>query len=59
MNEAIARHCRELDRCNQRGGRMLSVFDLLDAKTLDLDLAAYPTMCWYLTRAIIKRLSQK
>ncbi len=35
------RHCRELDRCNQRGGRMLSVLDLLDAHTLDLDLAAY------------------
>jgi hypothetical protein len=30
-----------LDRCNQRGGRMLSVFDLLAAKTLDLELAAY------------------
>lgn len=41
MNEAIARHCEELNRCNQRGGRMLSVFDLLAAKTLDLDLAAY------------------
>ncbi len=41
MNDAIARHCEELDRCNQRGGRMLSVFDLLAAKTLDLDLAAY------------------
>ncbi len=41
MNDAIARHCEELNRCNQRGGRMLSVFDLLAAKTLDLDLAAY------------------
>jgi len=41
MNDAIARHCNELNRCNQRGGRMLSVFDLLAAKTLDLDLAAY------------------
>ena len=41
MNDAIAKHCDELDRCNQRGGRMLSVFDLLAAKTLDLDLAAY------------------
>jgi len=37
----VARHCRELDRCNQRGGRMLSLPDLLDAGTLDLDLAAY------------------
>jgi len=35
------RHCKELNRCNQRGGRMLSVFDLLDAGILDLDLAAY------------------
>jgi hypothetical protein len=41
MNDAIIKHCQELDRCNQRGGRMLSVFDLLAAKTLDLDLAAY------------------
>lgn len=41
MDDAIIKHCEELDRCNQRGGRMLSVFDLLDAKTLDLDLAAY------------------
>ncbi|MFC1634435.1 hypothetical protein ACFL5Z_06295 [Planctomycetota bacterium] len=41
MDDAIIRHCEELDRCNQRGGRMLSVFDLLDAGTLDLDLAAY------------------
>ncbi|MDT8301789.1 MAG: hypothetical protein RQ760_09925 [Sedimentisphaerales bacterium] len=41
MNDAITRHCEELNRCNQRGGRMLSVFDLLAAKTLDLDLAAY------------------
>ena len=41
MNKAIARHCEQLDRCNQRGGRMLSIFDLLAAKTLDLDLAAY------------------
>ena len=41
MNDVILRHCEELNRCNQRGGRMLSVFDLLAAKTLDLDLAAY------------------
>ena len=37
---AVARHSAELDRCNQRGGRMLSVFDLLDAGTLGLDLAS-------------------
>jgi hypothetical protein len=41
MNDEISKHCDELNRCNQRGGRMLSVFDLLAAKTLDLDLAAY------------------
>jgi hypothetical protein len=41
MNDSIQKHCRELDRCNQRGRRMLSIFDLLDAQTLDLDLAAY------------------
>ena len=41
MTDPIQRHCRELDRCNQRGGRMLSVFDLLAAETLDLDLGAY------------------
>lgn len=41
MDHAIIKHCEELNRCNQRGGRMLSVFDLLDAGTLDLDLAAY------------------
>jgi hypothetical protein len=41
MHDAIAKHCNELNRCNQRGGRMLSVFDLLAAETLDLDMAAY------------------
>jgi type IV secretory pathway ATPase VirB11/archaellum biosynthesis ATPase len=32
---------REIKALNQRGGRMLSVVDLLDAGTLDLRLAAY------------------
>jgi hypothetical protein len=41
MHDAIAKHCNQLNRCNQRDGRMMSVFDLLAAKTLDLDLAAY------------------
>jgi len=36
-----AAHCREIGRCNQRGGRMLSIVDLLDAGTLDLPLAGY------------------
>ncbi|MCY2924548.1 MAG: hypothetical protein NT031_03775 [Planctomycetota bacterium] len=39
--EDILKHCRELDRCNQRGGRMLSVVDLLQAGTISEDLAAY------------------
>ena len=36
----IGEHCRELDRCNQRGGRMLSVADLIEAETASLPLAA-------------------
>ncbi|MBN2452288.1 MAG: hypothetical protein JXR77_18020 [Lentisphaeria bacterium] len=34
-------HCAEIDRCNQRGGRMLSMVDLLDAGTFTAELAAY------------------
>jgi len=41
MNEKVRRHCAEIDRCNQRGGRMLSIVDLLDAGTISIDLAAY------------------
>lgn len=41
MNPDIARHCAELERCNQRGGRMLSLLDLLDAGTVTLELASY------------------
>lgn len=37
----VADHCAELNRCNQRGGRVLSMLDLLEAETLPLDLAAY------------------
>jgi len=40
MDVAVARHCHELNRCNQRGGRMLSILDLIDAQTVDLELAA-------------------
>ena len=32
---------REVEKCNQRGERMLSVVDLVEAGTLDRDLAAY------------------
>lgn len=41
MDGHLQRHIAELNRCNQRGGRMLSVFDLLEAGSLDLDLAAF------------------
>lgn len=41
MSDEVRGHCHQIDRCNQRGGRMLSIVDLLDAQTLDADLAAY------------------
>jgi hypothetical protein len=41
MNTNVAAHCIEIDRCNQRGGRMLSVVDLIDAGTMSTELAAY------------------
>lgn len=41
MGDDIRKHCREIDRCNQRGGRMLSVKDLLAAGTITEELAAY------------------
>ena len=46
MNQAdmqlhIDVHVREIDRCNQRGGRMLSLVDLIQAGSVDLPLAAY------------------
>ena len=37
----VQEHCCEIERCNQRGGRMLSVVDLIDAGTMDLEMAAY------------------
>jgi hypothetical protein len=39
--DPVDRHCAEIERCNQRGGRMLSIADLLDAGTVTPDLAAY------------------
>lgn len=39
--DGIRRHCLEIDRCNQRGGRMLSAVDLLEAGTLTRELAAF------------------
>ncbi|MGC9469827.1 MAG: hypothetical protein ACP5HS_14625 [Anaerolineae bacterium] len=42
MNESdIVAHIRALRDCNQRGGRMLSLVDLVEAGTADLPLAAY------------------
>ena len=38
---SVAAHCREIDRCNQRGGRMLSIVDLVDVGTFSVELAAY------------------
>lgn len=40
-DETIQRHCREIERCNQRGGRMLSIVDLVEAGTMSGELAAY------------------
>jgi hypothetical protein len=41
MNDDIRRHCAQIANCNQRGGRMLSIVDLLEAGTATPDLAAY------------------
>lgn len=40
-DNAIKRHCAEIERCNQRGGRMLSIVDLIEAGTISRELAAY------------------
>lgn len=41
MSQDVSSHCREIERCNQRGGRMLSIIDLISAGTLSIDAAAY------------------
>jgi hypothetical protein len=41
MTADIQAHCTEINRCNQRGGRMLSVVDLVEAGTITRDIAAY------------------
>jgi hypothetical protein len=45
MNEdalqSVADHCAEIGRCNQRGGRTLSIVDLLEAETMPRDIGAY------------------
>lgn len=41
MNHDIHVHCAEIERCNQRGGRMLSIVDLIEAGTMGHELTAY------------------
>ena len=40
-NPDVQAHCAEIERCNQRGGRMLSIVDLIEAGTITRELAAY------------------
>jgi hypothetical protein len=40
-NDSVARHCDEIERCNQRGDRMLTLPDLVQAGTMDLPMAGY------------------
>ena len=40
LHADIQRVTQEINRCNQRGGRMLSLIDLIEAETISLDLAA-------------------
>jgi hypothetical protein len=41
MDPRIRNHVREIDRCNQRGGRMLSIRDLIDAGTVNREMSSY------------------
>ncbi len=41
MSDEIREHNDAIEACNQRGGRMLSIVDLIDAGTLTAELAAY------------------
>ena len=41
MEQELQSLVRELNRCNQRGGRMLSLVDLLEAETVDLAMGGY------------------
>lgn len=40
-SESIIAHTETINGCNQRGGRMLTLVDLLDAESVDRPLAAY------------------
>ena len=39
--DQLRAHVQAINDCNQRGGRMLSLVDLIEAGTVDLELAAY------------------
>ena len=41
MANDVRQFCSEINRCNQRGGRMLSIVDLIEAATFTPELAAY------------------
>ncbi|MGC9523424.1 MAG: hypothetical protein ACP5HG_16260 [Anaerolineae bacterium] len=41
MEASLRAHVQAIRDCNQRGGRMLSLIDLIEAGTVDLPLAAY------------------
>lgn len=41
MSFRVDFHCYELERCNQRGGRMLSVLDLIERETVSFELGAH------------------
>jgi hypothetical protein len=41
IRDDVGDHCAQIDRCNQRGGRMLSIVDLIEAGTVSRELAAY------------------
>ncbi|MGC8737182.1 MAG: hypothetical protein ACP5UA_00890 [Candidatus Hydrogenedens sp.] len=41
MQAEVILHCNEINRCNQRGGRMFSIFDLLERETLNIELASF------------------
>jgi hypothetical protein len=40
-NREVFQHCEEIEKCNQRGGRMLSVTDLIDAGTISVLQASF------------------
>jgi len=60
VEQSVRDHCAEIERCNQRGGRMLSVVDLIEAGTMTQDThdTDKETRCWgagMLIRSISKK----